>query len=163
MSERTVRVRVAERLAALMGTLGFAWSGLTTPMQYHSASAEGRPQDSAECVVPPDSLLIEFVDTTVISTDSLRGVGSRANTQLPQVPKESVSVVTNEATCHRARIAMGLARAVPDSTAIAAVYLVRVGPTRYVVTDTGSYVGEFQIHITFDSAFSLPPLAIWGQ
>jgi len=58
---------------------------------------------------------------------------------------------------------MGLARAVPDSTAIAAVYLVRVGPTRYVVTDTGSYVGEFQIHITFDSAFSLPPLAIWGQ
>lgn len=53
-------------------------------------------------------------------------------------------------------------RIVPDSTAVATVYVLRVGPTRYVVTDTSSYVGEFQMHLTFDSAFSLPPVAKWG-
>jgi len=76
-------------------------------------------------------------------------------------PISSVSAVTDSAICHRAAVASGLARITPDSFAVKEVSVIRVGNTRYVVTPIGDMVGEWQTCITFDSAFSLPPLSIW--
>lgn len=83
--------------------------------------------------------------------------------RLPALPPSLVSVVTDSVICHRARVAAGLSRKSPDSTAVTGVSVLRVGATRYVGTDTGSFTGEFQMHLTFDSAFTVPPLAVWAH
>jgi hypothetical protein len=117
---------------------------------------------SAQCATP-DAELVAYVDTMVAGNDSLMSVAQRQSFNLPSLPYGSVSVVTDSATCERARIAAGLSRIRPDSNAVSGVSVLRVGPTRYVVTDTGSYIGEFQVHLTFDSALTVPPLAVWGH
>lgn len=111
----------------------------------------------------PDSELIEYVDTIVAGNDSLMSIKQRQWSHLPHLPASSVSVVMDSVVCHRAAVAAGLSRKIPDSMAVTGVSVLRVGPTRYVVTDTGSYAGEFRTHLTFDSAFTVPPLAVWGH
>jgi len=107
--------------------------------------------------------MIDYLDTVVVSTSIDFGVGQRQQLQLPAGPVSMVSAVTDSATCHRAAIAAGLARKTPDSTSVPAVSVVRVGPTRYVVTDAFHHFGEYNLSYTFDSAFTLPPLAEWGS
>lgn len=88
---------------------------------------------------------------------------ARQWTKLPKLPWGLVSVVTDSAVCRRACVAAGLSRKIPDSNAVTGVSVLRVGSTHYVVTDTGAYMGEFQMHLTFDSVSTVPPFAIWGH
>jgi hypothetical protein len=104
-----------------------------------------------------------YVDTMVAGNDSVMSILGRQVTHLPQLPVESVTVITDAVICHRARVATGLSRIHPDSTIVQGVSVIRVGAMHYVVTDTGDYTGEFQTHLTFDSAFTIPPLAVWGH
>jgi len=113
--------------------------------------------------VRPSVDMMDYLDTVVVSTDIDIGVGQRQTLQLPAGPLSMVSAVTDSATCHRAAIAAGLALKTPDSTAVPSVSVVRVGPTRYVVTDAFHHFGEYDLSYTFDSAFTLPPLAEWGS
>jgi hypothetical protein len=104
----------------------------------------------------PSAELIGYIDSIIVSSGSTM----RNRTHLPAGTVSSVSVVTDSALCRRAAVAMGLSRHVPDSLADTTVSVMRVGPTRYVVTDTGAFVGEYQVHIIFDTAFTLPPLYV---
>lgn len=104
-----------------------------------------------------------YVDTMVAGNDSLMSIVGRQVSHLPQLPMDSVSAVMDSVICHRARVAAGLSRIHPDSTIVQGVSVIRVGVLHYVVTDTGDYTGEFQTHLTFDSAFTVPPLAVWGH
>jgi len=110
----------------------------------------------------PDAYEIAFLDTAVVSSDSVLGIGTREQLQLPAGPVSSVTVVTDPIICHRAAVASGLARKTPDSMAVASVAVVRVGATRYVVFDTTSQAGEYHIGLTFDTMFTVPPLTIWA-
>jgi len=107
-----------------------------------------------------DPYILDAIDSIVTNRDT---TGMLRVAKILAGPVSSVSVVTDPVICHRAAIASGLSRDTPDSLVITDVSVIRVGPTRYVVTPVGETVGEFDIHITFDSAFTLPPLAVWAQ
>jgi hypothetical protein len=153
--------RVSAILTAMAVVAAFAAAGVpatsanSSPVLFRVAATGG-------CATPSDEL-IEYVDSLVAGSDSILSIEQRQWANLPPFPAESVTVVTDSAICHRALVATGLSRIVPDSTVVRGVSILRVGPTRYVVTDTGSYTGEFQMHLTFDSAFTVPPLAVWGH
>jgi hypothetical protein len=116
--------------------------------------------ESSACDTP-SAYVIALLDTAVVSSDSVFGVGMREQLQLPAGPVSSVTAVTDSIICHRAAVASGLARKTPDSMAVASVAVVRVGSTRYVVFDTTSTAGEFNTGLTFDTTFTVPPLTIW--
>jgi hypothetical protein len=109
----------------------------------------------------PGAYEIAMLDTAVVSSDSVFGIGMREQLQLPAGPISSVIAVTDTIICHRAAVASGLARIRPDSMAVASVAVVRVGATRYVVFDTTSRAGEWHTGLTFDTTFTVPALTIW--
>jgi len=153
------------RALMLIGSVGLAFLiavSTTAEKRVPMASSITWPTDSAECV-RPDSLLIQGVDTVVSSSDSVSGVGMRSVANLPLLPLDSVTVVMDEATCHRALVASGLASPTGDSAAFSSASVLRVGATRYVVFPTGSHSGEWTTVLTFDTTFSIPPLAVWSQ
>jgi hypothetical protein len=113
--------------------------------------------------VTPDADFVDFVDTTISSADSITGISARVAQNLPATPLSSITVVTDSNVCRRAAVASGLSQIVPDSLAYSDVSVLRVGPTRYVVTPIRPNVGEFQIHLTFDTLFSQPPLSVWAR
>lgn len=113
--------------------------------------------------VSPDADFVEFIDTTITSTDSITGISMRATANLPFGPVSSVSAITDPTVCHQAAVASGLSQDVPDSLAFSNVSVLRVGATRYVVTPIRPNVGEFQIHLTFDTLFTQPPVSIWAR
>jgi len=128
------------------------------------ASAPGKIKAAAvEGCVPPTFGMISYLDTAVASSDSDFGIGVRNQFHLPAGPVSSVTAVTDSALCHRAAVAAGLSRDIPDSFAVTIVSVVRVGTTRYVVTDLQHHIGEFQISYVFDSAFTVPPLVKFGS
>lgn len=86
-------------------------------------------------------------------TDSITAVG-RALFHLPQLPGDSVSFVSDPATCMRAALAYGRNLDVPDTTTSRRVILVRFGATRYVVGDPKVRAGEFTLDMVFDSSFA---------
>lgn len=62
-----------------------------------------------------------------------------------------ISIVTDSATC--ARIALAYARAArSDTVNLTQLYLLRVGPTRYVA-DYAEHVGEYSAERVFDSNY----------
>ena len=103
------------------------------------------------------------LDTAVASSDSDFGIGVRNQLHLPAGPVSSVTAITDSTICHRAAVAAGLSRDTPDSLAVTTVSVVRVGTTRYVVTDLQHQIGEFNLSYVFDSAFTVPPLVKWGS
>lgn len=107
--------------------------------------------------------MMNYLDTAVAGSDSDFGIGVRNHLKLPAGPASIVTAVTDSTICHRAAVAAGLSRDTPDSLAVTTVSVVRVGHTRYVVTDLEHHIGEFELSYVFDSAFSLPPLAKWGS
>jgi hypothetical protein len=151
-----------------LGALVFATICLASAMVWPPSAASHRSRVLMRsavltpCVTPSVNMT-DYLDTVVVSTDIDIGVGQRQTLQLPAGPLSMVSAVTDSATCHRAAIAAGLALKKPDSTAVPSVSVVRVGPTRYVVTDAFHHFGEYNLSYTFDSAFTLPPLAEWGS
>jgi hypothetical protein len=163
-SMSVVRQRPWRRLNAFLGmTLCVASATAAAPVKsVVRFRALGESAVSTSCITP-DSSMIEYLDAVVTSSDSDFGIGARSNLDLPAGPASTVSAVTDSAICHRAAIAAGLSRKTPDSTSVPAVSVVRVGTMRYVVTDTLHHVGEFELSYTFDSAFTVPPLAKWGS
>lgn len=89
----------------------------------------------------------------VSDTDSY-SADIRQHLNLPHLPADSVSIVTDSATCARAALAYGRNLNVPDTTTSRQVFVVRVGPTRYIVVDPNVRNGEFMINMVFDSSFS---------
>ena len=166
MMLHSISARMFVALGALAGS-----SGLVVAVAFGAVKEPSAPRpvahlllaDSAECAAP-DSMLIQDVDTMVTGTDSLYGINGRLMSKLPMIPTESVTVILDSTICHRARIAAGMAATVPDSNMVASVSVLKVGATRYVVSPIGTVgqVGEWHTHLTFDSTFSLPPLAAWA-
>jgi hypothetical protein len=107
----------------------------------------------------PKAELIQTIDSMITRVNS----SERTSFNLPVGPVSSVSVIRDSKICKRAARAAGLSRLTPDSLADPVVAVLRVGPTRYVVTDNAVYAGEYQIHLVFDSAFTVPPLAIFNH
>jgi len=91
--------------------------------------------------------------TLASDTDSITAV-SRTLYNLPQLPEDSVSLVSDSATCMRAVLAYGRNLDVPDTTTPRQVILVRFGSARYVVGDPQVTDGEFTIDMVFDSSFT---------
>jgi hypothetical protein len=155
--------RIGRRGAFVFATICLASAMVWSPKAAsHRSRVMLRSAVLTSCVTPTVNLM-DYLDTVVVSTDIDIGVGQRQTLQLPAEPLSMVSAVTDSATCHRAAIAAGLARKTPDSTSVPAVSVVRVGSTRYVVTDEFHHFGEYNLSYTFDSAFTLPPLAEWGS
>ncbi len=156
--------RIKRRGHMLVGSMALTVLAVSTiaATRVPMASLSQVAPDSAQCSVP-DSLIIERVGTLVSSSDSVDGVAMRSIANLPLLPADSVSLITDEATCHRALVASGLASPAADSDAFSSVTVLRVGSTRYVVFPTGSHSGEWITALTFDTAFSVPPLAAWSQ
>ena len=86
-------------------------------------------------------------------TDSVTAAG-RALYHLPHLPEDSVSLVSDSATCIRAVLAYGRNLDVPDTTTPRQVIVIRFGPTRYVVGDPRVTAGEFTLDMVFDSSFT---------
>lgn len=138
------------------GSLALISAGRPTASEAHSTSIA---ITGASGCTAPDPFILVVVDSIVITGDTT----GRRVAQLPAGPISLVSAVTDSVICHRAAIASGLAQTKPDSLAVKAVSVIRVGPTRYVVNPIGYMVGEFGTHLTFDSAFTLPPLSVWAK
>jgi hypothetical protein len=102
------------------------------------------------------------ISEVVTGADSL-STELRQLYNLPAVSANDVSVVMDSATCVRAARALGLALSPPDTLTQRTVSVIRIGPTRFVVTDSSVRAGEFIAHYVFDSAFTHPPLAGLAQ
>lgn len=127
------------------------------------ASAPAKPKPApARCVTPSNGMM-HYLDTAVASSDTDFGIGVRNQLNLPAGPASIVAAVNDSTICHRAAVAVGLSRDTPDSSSVTTVSVVRVGPTRYVVTDLQHHIGEFDLSYVFDSAFTVPPLVKWGS
>lgn len=160
---KTLELSLRKLSAFVVTTICVATAPAWTPNVAADRSQASALSAVVTSCISPDPSMIDFLDSLVVSSDSDIGIGQRQRLQLPAGPICSVSAVTESATCHRAAIAAGLSRKSPDSTSVPAVSVVRVGPTRYVVTDTLHHIGEYDLSYTFDSAFTLPPLARWGS
>lgn len=124
-----------------------------------SGLGSARAHGAIRPCVTPSPYQMEYLDTVVVSSDSDFGIAPRHQLNLPAGPVSMVSAVTDTTICRRAALAAAFA----DSTSIDSVSVVRVGATRYIVTDESHRIGEFRPSFTFDSAFTLPPLAKWGS
>ena len=99
------------------------------------------------------TLRLEVLKLAVSGTDSTDSVGRR-KWNLPTLPSDSVTAVTDSTICQRAALAFGRSLSVPDTITSRQVYVVRIGPTRYVVGDPTVTKGEFDIYMVFDSSFT---------
>jgi hypothetical protein len=95
----------------------------------------------------------------VSGTDSM-SADQRASFNLPTLPRDSVTAVTDSTICNRAALAFGRNLTPPDTITARTVYVIRVGPTRYTVADSAVTRGEFTITFVFDSAFTTKLAAI---
>jgi len=100
-----------------------------------------------------DSGYVGNFQLIVSDTDSASAV-DRSRLGLPLLSKDSVSAVSDSATCARAADAYGRNLDIPDTTTPRQVFVVRLGPTRYVVGDPTVRSGEFALVMVFDSSFT---------
>jgi hypothetical protein len=117
-----------------------------------------RPQRSdaqtmmAPACHPSDTVGLElrrFYRALVTATDT-NLIRERITVDLPSVSSSAVDLVSDSTTCARALTAFQLATG--DTATQRQVYVIGVGPTRYVVTDTQPVR---RLDITFDSAFTV--------
>ena len=97
--------------------------------------------------------LIFGLQEIVSGTDST-AIDQRATFNLPVLPRDSVTAVTDSTICKRAALTFGRNLTLPDTVTPRTVYVIRVGPTRYTVADSAVMRGEFTITFVFDSAFT---------
>src|SRR6185437_6176161 len=88
----------------------------------------------------------------VSDTDSY-SADIRQHLNLPHLPADSVSIVTDSATCARAALAYGRNLDVPDTLTSRQVITIRVGATRYIVGDPHYGSGGYMLDMVFDSSF----------
>jgi hypothetical protein len=152
--------RLLGGLAATVACISVVTLGTPSNAVGRSFALQGETQSDA-CGTPSD-WIIDYLDSVVVSGDSVFGILPRARLHLPVAPISSVSVVTDSTICHRGAVAAGLSRSTPDSLAFTRVSVIKVGATRYIVI-TSAYAGEWRIGMTFDSAFTVPPPLSLGQ
>ncbi len=100
-----------------------------------------------------DTIIVNDLKSWVPGTDSF-SITNRAQWNLPQLPADSVSIVTDSTTCQRAALAYGRNLSPPDTTTARQVYVIRVGPTRFVVADPSVMAGEYLVQDVFDNTFT---------
>lgn len=99
--------------------------------------------------------LLRYIRTVVTSNDPAF-VRLRTNARIPAVDSSQVVLIHNaadSAICERAR-ASYLRGFKTDTLHVPTVYVIRIGPTRYLVTDFKQQVGEFGAMTIFDENFS---------
>lgn len=89
---------------------------------------------------------------TIVSGTDSANTSYRTLWHLPQLSADSVSLVTDSATCARAALAYGRNLDVPDTLTARQMVTIRVGPTRYVVGDP-NYGSSYMLVMVFDSSF----------
>ena len=93
----------------------------------------------------------QWTDTT---TDG-GNIAWRESLTLPQIPVDQISLVDEQATCHRALLAFNELFA-PDKNfhPVKAVSVIRYGSTRFIVGNLkGPMGGEWRYEPVFDSSF----------
>jgi hypothetical protein len=105
------------------------------------------------CLTSDGSTLF-LIKQIVSSTDTALGVDPRQYDSLPNLPADSVTILTDTTLCRRAAVALGRNLRVPDTTTLRTVSVIRAGATRYVVTDTTMHTGEWGVHFVFDSTLT---------
>ncbi len=97
----------------------------------------------------------------VTGTDSAM-VNNRALYNLPAVAESKVTVVTTSSVCNQASAAYHAAVTPPRTPAISRTpVVVKVGNSRYVVTDPNQQAGEFDVTAVFDGNWNR--LAGWAS
>jgi len=75
--------------------------------------------------------------------------------QLPEMPSSQVQIVKTKSICQRAAQAYNKAvRGNSASQVSRTVAVIKVGSTRYLVTDPAEREGEFGVTVIFDGAFA---------
>jgi len=97
---------------------------------WYSASKNSPP-----ACITSDSTTWFRVRQIVSGSDTALSVNPRRYDKLPHLPADSVTFVTDTTLCRRAAIALGRNLRRPDTTTLRSVSVLRVGATRYVVTD----------------------------
>jgi hypothetical protein len=143
-------------MSAVMAIMGFvpAWAANATPMRPAILTAQTTTACHAADWQSDD--LLAYVRTLVTSSDS-ETVAFRTTIGLPAVDSAHVVLATNAADaalCEEARAAF-IPHFKADTLQIPTVYVVTIGPTRYLVTDLQSHVGEYTALYVFDEHFSL--------
>ena len=133
-----------------MKYLRFLTSWLVLAMASTPTSAQGT------MCLGPDEVSTEHIRRIVswtAATDSL-AQATRTAFHLPAVPADSVSLVTDSTTC--ASLAQANRQLHPTSTAGLAVpvYVIRVGPTRFVVFDRMTMAGSWRIFDVYDATLA---------
>lgn len=113
-------------------------------------------KDSVSTCQPLGTSYDNFVagyQAIVSGADSF-SIRERSYLNLPQLPDDSVTAVSDSSTCNRAAVAFGRNLTIPDTTSPRQVYVARIGPTRYAVGDPQVSKGEFMINMIFDISFT---------
>jgi hypothetical protein len=129
---------------AVMPLLAALWVG---PASRPSTACRPADHDAAD--------LIAYLERLVISTDSL-SIKLRTRVGLPSVDSSQIVLMTNDANptvCEQARQAYVTSFST-DTIEVSAVYVVRIGTARYVVTDLEARVGEFAALEVLDSTYA---------
>ncbi len=134
-------------LALAFVTVGTVAATPSRPPVWLQASSSCRANDQL------GTALIHDLKLWVSGTDTV-AVINRTVFNVPQMSPDSVSAVSNSTKCQRAALAYGRNLSPPDTPTARRVYVARVGPTRYVVTDTSIRKGEFVATMVFDSTFT---------
>ncbi len=96
---------------------------------------------------------IQFLQSNLRSTKPAKAK-SWMQHMFPPGSVDSLAAVTDDATCERAALAYGRWLSPPDITTPRSVYVVRVGATRYSVSDSTAHAGKVNLHMVFDSSFT---------
>jgi len=115
------------------------------------ASALQQQSGCVAAVAPWPGYMGQF--RTIVSNTDSANVSDRVFLHLPQLPADSVSIVTDSATCARAALAYGRNLDVPDTLTSRQVITIRVGATRYIVGDPHYGSGGYMLDMVFDSSF----------
>ena len=122
----------------------------------HSGDEAGaRPMALSVCKGPDaySNRHLAFIQGVVTSTETKTSQW-RALVQLPNISDTLVTLVADSTTCATALAAYNDAADLEGGPA-ADLYLIRVGPTRYVASNPAFPSGEFVSQFVFDSAFAL--------
>lgn len=119
------------------------------------ASAHARGGNESTACMPPSGYADDFrsyIVTLATSTDSV-DQAVRTSNDIPAISDTTqIAFVTDSTVC--ATAAAAHAQAAQQSGAPLPVYVLRVGPTRYIVFN-GQSAGEFFTYYVFDDRFSL--------
>lgn len=96
---------------------------------------------------------ITHIQNVVTATDT-NTVTLRTNMKLLATAADSVTLVTDSATCWRARNAYVTA-ITSDTTHVPSVFTFRVGSLRYLTTDFQVHGGEFTVEAVTDTSFTV--------